>query len=76
MGVTPLRRLYVLPSSKRWPAGTGYSEKCEFRCTQGEPSVHFGKIQVHFKKIGAGSGKAKLEEPVSHTHFRVSFLKG
>lgn len=33
----------MIPWSKRWPAGTCYSEKCEFRCTQSEPSVHFGK---------------------------------
>lgn len=34
------------------------------------------KIQVYFKKTGERSGKAKLEELVSHTHSRVSFLKG
>lgn len=85
VGVIAHRCLYVLQCSgmtkddslvKEMASWNMLLSKCEFRCTQGEPSVHFGKIQVHFKKIGEGSGKAKLEEPVSHTHFRVSFLKG
>lgn len=55
------------------------SEKYEFIRRPGGPSVHFGKIQICYKKMcvcGGQLGEAKLEEPVCHTYSRVSFLKG
>lgn len=39
------------PWSKRWPAGTCYSEECEFRCGRGGPLVHFGKIQICYENM-------------------------